>query len=227
VLLASVGSAAEDTKRGPVWLAPIVPRVRLDALLARVGAPLPLSDVAWERLHPRAARRMQTRMAILAMPAIGLSWPALGPWSLPLATIVLGLAFAAARRQAAAFGYARSSTLVAVKRGWLWRSVYISWIDRIQAVSVQASPFDRRHGMASVLVDTAAGAGQAGSLEIPYLDAPTAVRVAHDLAVDGALSQSGVNRPAHNDHNRQTLVSLLATSGTAGTALDPPERPPA
>ena len=58
-----------------------------------------------------------------------------------------------------------------------------------QSVTVAASPFDRRHRMASVLVDTAAGGGLRARLEVPFLDASVARQVADRLAADAAATR--------------------------------------
>ena len=57
---------------------------------------------------------------------------------------------------------------------------------KLQAVSMTQSPFDRRHRMASVRVDTA-GAGEASHrVDIPYLDVETATRLFGQLGTAAA-----------------------------------------
>ena len=54
-------------------------------------------------------------------------------------------------------------------------------IDKIQAVRLAESPFDRRYRMATLAVDTA-GAGPADHrIRVPYLDRQVAAQLAVDL----------------------------------------------
>ena len=59
-------------------------------------------------------------------------------------------------------------------------------LTKIQAVELDESPFDRRHQMASLAVDTA-GAG-AHKIDIPYLSRPTAEDARMTLAHEAAAT---------------------------------------
>ena len=52
---------------------------------------------------------------------------------------------------------------------------------RIQTVGLGESPFDRRHRMASVRIDTAGGAASGYTIAIPYLERAVADEVARRL----------------------------------------------
>jgi putative membrane protein len=55
---------------------------------------------------------------------------------------------------------------------------------KVQVVSVQESPFDRRHGMASVTVDTAGAGDATHRVRIPYLARGDADALREHLAAD-------------------------------------------
>jgi putative membrane protein len=57
---------------------------------------------------------------------------------------------------------------------------------RVQAVSVVESPFDRRHGMAGLHVDTFGASGAAHGVDIPYMPRETADGLLAFLAAQAA-----------------------------------------
>ena len=73
--------------------------------------------------------------------------------------------------------YALTPEAVWFKKGWFyWRCRAIRY-NKIQAVTLVESPFDRRHRMASVKIDTAnAGIGTI-AISIPFLNVEDAEQV--------------------------------------------------
>ena len=68
------------------------------------------------------------------------------------------------------------------RSGWLWRQSSVARFAKIQVVTMNESPFDRRTRMRRVRVDTA-GAGDASHrVDIPYLPRETAIDLYHALA---------------------------------------------
>jgi membrane protein YdbS with pleckstrin-like domain len=75
---------------------------------------------------------------------------------------------------------------VMMRSGWIWRQITLARVNKIQAVAMHESPFDRRAAMARVRVDTA-GAGQfSHRVDIPYLDHDIARNLAHRLSMNAA-----------------------------------------
>jgi putative membrane protein len=139
------------------WLAPILPRAALPALLREVFADLDLAALAWNPVHPRAGRRLfgrwiWTSLVVTAI-ALALAWPS-GWIVLPL---MLAWSLLVANRQARALAWSMAPGFIASRGGWLWRHVSVARHARVQAVEWGATPFDRRWGMASVAADTAGG----------------------------------------------------------------------
>lgn len=190
VQLDTVGGSKDEHNREPVWVAPLLPRAGLPALLEAVGLSIVPDAAPWRPLHPRAARRMRTQILIVLAFFSAPLWPTAG-WraALGLLAVCAPLALWLAGRQARAIRYAMAPVHVLLQTGWLRRTLLATWVDRVQSVTVTASPFDRRHRMASVLVDTAAGGALDARIEIPFLDAETARLVAARLAADAAATR--------------------------------------
>ena len=72
------------------------------------------------------------------------------------------------------------------RSGWLSRSYIAVRLSKVQSVRLRQSPFDRRHRMAHLQVDTAGTRGETWALEIPYLDLPVASSLAAHLAREAA-----------------------------------------
>jgi putative membrane protein len=151
------------------WLAPIATPDQVRTVAEEVAPGLAPEALAWRPLHPRAWRRLFTPVAILwslaaAVAALkagavaGLGW-----------VVALLLSYVAARGQARFAAYAFDGTRVAYRSGWLRRTWTLARVEKGQAVRLTCSPFDRRHGMAAVELDTAGAAPGAPRLLIPFL----------------------------------------------------------
>ncbi len=170
-----------------LWLAPLVAASELPALSRQVLPTLSLGDFVWQRVHPRARRRITKALLILIglaqLPlAVGVGW-----WGLLSLGILLPWASLHGRRSAAAMAFAITDDLVAYRSGWLWRRTSIAPFARVQAVTLRESPFDRRHSMAGVSVDTAgASTDPRERIAIRYLDRSIAEQLHRQLAHEAA-----------------------------------------
>ena len=66
--------------------------------------------------------------------------------------------------------YARQDDLLVYRSGVLNRKTSMTFFDKVQTISVEQSPFDRRWGMASLTVDTAAAGPAEHRISVRYLD---------------------------------------------------------
>jgi putative membrane protein len=166
-------------------IAPIATPAACDALIEHLLPP----DAAWARLdwrglHPRTWIRLFLPSLVVPVAiAAALSWR-FGPVGLLVLAWLPWAAFVA-RRNAQHAGYAINARIVAVRGGW-WRKHWrFAELDKLQALALTRSPFDRRWGTASVWMDTA-GAGGSTPLRIaclPEAEARALVdRLAHVLA---------------------------------------------
>jgi putative membrane protein len=189
VRVETAGSQVEGDDSGDrLWLAPLIRRSELRHLLGHV---IPFDDpdaVAWRPVHPRAfARAVKPALAVAVAACVVLS-PLLGWWTLATLPVTGTWAVFVTRRRVARLGWIANDDVVAFRRGWLWRQVTIARVTKLQAVAVHESPFDRRHRMASVRIDTA-GASAAQRIDIPYLDDAVARPLHQRLAAQAAETE--------------------------------------
>ncbi len=174
------------------WFIPVVAESRVAGIIEtlRPGLQWQEDELEFQPLAPRAFSRM-SRIAIvkaLLIGAIGLL--VTRPWGVAAGIVALPLLLMWARRQARSMRYARTAEGVLFRSGVLNRKISITFFDKIQAMRVDQSPFDRRWSMAKLTVDTAA-AGPAGhSISVPFLDAEFALAEFEQLR-----DQTGQYRP--------------------------------
>jgi putative membrane protein len=171
-----VETAALQSSRGAQTLsdpAPIATPAQLDALLTRWLPWLALEALPWQPLHPRAWRRMLFAPLLLtALAMLLLSWR-YAAWSLLPLTLVPWWVWRA-RRIAAHARWALNDRVLAWRSGWLDRNISFAEVGKLQALQLRQSPFDRRHGMARLIADTAGASPTGHRLELPYLPEATA-----------------------------------------------------
>jgi putative membrane protein len=177
--------AASGLKTSRQWLAPVISGAGATALIRRIMPDVDLAAVSWQPIAGRARARLVKKgviaaalltggvMALLSLTSVaGSGWQAL--W-LPAA--LLPLTWFGVTGWVRNAGWAVTDSAVFFRSGWLGRQTSVVRLDKMQTVALKQSPFDRRHRMASVAVDTA-GAGQIGHrIDIPYLDLEVAQNV--------------------------------------------------
>ena len=146
--------------------------------LPRIGWP----DLPWQRLHPRAWRRLFVVPSLITLVVAAQGWWFWG-WDRLALLVLLLLPFWAARAVVLArrARYAVTDEVVATRWGWLEVTWRFAEIGKLQAVQLTRSPFDRRHGMATLWLDTAGASQIEGGLRIPYLPEAEARRIKAEL----------------------------------------------
>ncbi len=185
-----VDSAGSDGAEGGAAkresVAPIVNRADLAHLLAEVLPDVDVAGVTWSPVDPRGVRRALKASLVLV---VMLTLPfvlMLGWWTFAWLGILMTLARVHARLYVKHLGWAVGDQAVLFRSGYLWRQLTVARFNKIQAVTLSESPFDRRARMASVRVDTA-GAGDASHrVDIPYLARATADDLHGRLAGEAA-----------------------------------------
>src|SRR3546814_8173363 len=89
-----------------------------------------------------------------------------------LALLALPWWWLRARRLAQFAGYALTDSVIAVRSGWPGHYWRLAEIGKLQVIGISSTPFDRRHGMATLWLDTAGATAMQARLRIRYL--PTA-----------------------------------------------------
>ena len=167
------------------WLAPIIARDRVAALVADVLPGLDVSQVDWQPVHPRAFRRAIKGRLVAASIVTGLVAAALGAQGLWFAPVFVAWAVLAARLYVRRLGWAIVGDAVLFRRGAFSRFVTVARFAKIQAVALYESPFDRRTGMLRVQVDTA-GSGEAFRVDVPFVPRDRALDLGQRLAREAA-----------------------------------------
>jgi putative membrane protein len=172
VAVATAGGVGDESGSERARLAPILPAARLQALVDEVMPGLVLDRIAWQPLASRAARRVFVRDLLVAIPLAAVSAYWLAWWALAVLAALAVVGAIHARAYARHARWAIDDTIVAFRRGWLWRRTTVARLAKVQVVALGESPFDRRHAMARVGIDTA---GE--TVAIPYLPRATAIEL--------------------------------------------------
>jgi putative membrane protein len=178
------GHAGEDgAGHAREWLAPLVERQAVPSLFRELEQrmPPPFEPVDARAFRRAVKPRVFAAAVLSALAAIPLGWLALG-----VAAVALPFAAVAARQYVAHLGWAATEEIVAFRSGWLWRSLTIAPVAKIQAVTMIETPFDRRAAMARVRVDTAGAGERSHRVDIPYLPRDAAVALHRRLAAAAA-----------------------------------------
>ena len=109
----------------------------------------------------------------------GLWWLGVHGLWLPLAGVPLALIHG--HLYAKYTRWALTPDLLLFHRGWLWRRLAVVPRNRIQAIRLTRSPFDRRYRMSELEVDTAGGGLGKRRVRLPYLDRRVAARLGSAL----------------------------------------------
>ena len=90
--------------------------------------------------------------------------------ALAISSAKLARSIVTTRQHVTRLAWAEDDVAVVMKSGWIWQQITLARVNKIQAMAMHQSPFDRRAAMARVRVDTA-GAGEfAHRVDIPFLD---------------------------------------------------------
>jgi membrane protein YdbS with pleckstrin-like domain len=161
---------------------------------AATGVPQP-GALTWLQPSPRllALRRAQVRLSTAAL-LVGAGIAAvffLLPGLLSVAAVAVGgvLAELVAVRRFRRWGYAERAEDLMVRRGVMVRRLSVVPYGRMQFVDVVAGPLERRWGLATVRLHTAAAASDA---RVPGLPASEAERLRDRLAMLGESRAAGL-----------------------------------
>ena len=176
----------EQSSGGRDLLVPIVPRREVPGLLPTFFPDLESTTEDWRQVSRRAIRRGTAKGAWLVLLLAAIlyvverEWSAL--WPLALLPLVYWINVLNYRH----LGYVQGERYFRTRRGWLRRSTHIVPIRNAQVIVVRQTPFDRRHQVASVMVDTAGQAYTGGSPRISNVLAEEAIALARSLAKQAA-----------------------------------------
>jgi putative membrane protein len=181
------GQGDRSNRRGREWLAPLIKKEALPQLLQQVVPGFDLDAVDWQPLHPRAfARAVKPRLLatlfFTALAAATIGWSAIG-----VAIVLLVWSIIGTRQYVKHVGWAEGDEVVMLRSGWISQQTTLARVNKIQAVTMLQSPFDRRAAMSGVRVDTAGAGELSHRVAIPFLDQEVA------RALAGRLSAAAAN----------------------------------
>lgn len=183
------GAAQRDEngegRRRQDWLVPLLPAGEVAGLVRTIEPDLDLTALDWRLPHPSAKRRMLFRRGISGL-LVGGTFAALSGFAtggIVAGALILAAYLAAGWAQARSLRWAEGAECVAFRSGWWTRRTSATRFAKVQAVSLVETPFDRRHGTATVGVDTAGGLRLDHRVRIPFLPAD----VARELTARWAL----------------------------------------
>jgi len=164
----SASVEAVNEQRSLRDLAPLATPDAMEALIRHLlpGGHWPPQQ--WRPLHPRAWRRQFTLPALATLAATVALCIAEGPWGLALLAL-LPVWLLRARVWARHAAYAEEGGVVAVREGWLDKHWRFAEVHKLQSLVLSQSPLDRRHGMATLLLDTVGASPLEPALRIRYL----------------------------------------------------------
>lgn len=168
------GTEDEDARAtiGRRWFVPIVSKSFVDTLLSELRAGLTADDgyYDWQPLASGTRKRLFRRAIFLSCLISVVLGFTLRLWAIPVGILVLIAMIWHAARFARSLKYARFDDGVVYRSGVLDRKMSFTFFDKIQAINVSQSPFDRRWKMARLHVDTAAAGPAEHTISVPYLD---------------------------------------------------------
>lgn len=176
------GAGTQQAAHVREWLAPLIHQEALPHLLQQVLPGFDLPAVTWQPVHPRAfARAVKPMLILSAVVTLGaallIGWAAIG-----VLVLMLFWSIIATRQYVDHLWWAEGEEVVMMRSGWIWQQITLARVNKIQAVAMHQTPFDRRAAMARVRVDTA-GAGEfSHRVDIPYLDHQVASALAARLS---------------------------------------------
>jgi putative membrane protein len=174
---ATAGGGDDATRDARCRLAPLIAPAAVPALLAEVAPDMRPGQLVWQPLDERAERRVRVRALVASAAVAAICVPLVGWWTAAIAIGLVAWTIVYARQYVRHARWALDDNIVAFRRGWLWRRTTIARLAKLQVVTLEESPFDRRYAMASVGIDTAGA-----SVKIGLLPRDTAVTLQRSLA---------------------------------------------
>ncbi len=162
----TAGSAFDGQGAGSALLCPLLRRSELAGFSERLLPGLDLESVEWRPVSRATIRRGFIRYLVVALVLVGTAVAGLGHW-VWTAALVPGvlLAWLVAHRRYRVLAWALHAGHLVSRTGLLHRRLTIVPESKIQWVGLTQSPFQRRLGIASATIATAAGAAHIVDLE--------------------------------------------------------------
>ncbi len=171
---ASSGSSHEDASKSVSsrWFIPVVAENLLPEILEQVRPGIDWNENAFD-FKPVSARAVRRRLRIIVLLGVLLVTGLLIAWQpwFALGAGVVSFALAVGSvLSIRSLGFARTDQGVVFRSGVISKIVSMTFFEKIQAVTFDQSPMDRRWRMAKLTVDTAAAGPAEHRIDVPLLD---------------------------------------------------------
>lgn len=159
---ASDQQTAQEDKTGRGMLLPIVSASAMKPIVRRL---VPSNrELLWRRVSPHAVRRGTIRATLYLLLFVPFLISPLG-WQVLWGLLLIPAFYLLNRLAYRHTGFSCDPHVLAYRRGWLNRTTHLLPLKHVQSATVQQTPFDRRLGLASVVVD-AAGQTHTGGMPV-------------------------------------------------------------
>ena len=184
----SAASYADHAAGGAAVLTPLIARERVEDVL-HLAFPIDPHSAVFTKVSPLLRRRSFFRYLILSIIFVGAAEAILGPIAFAAMPAAAAGAWFFACKRYLILGYSRMDGFVLVRDGVWKRTVSIIPEDRIQWVGMTQGPIQRKLGICTVsLVSAAVGVTPATITDMPY---SAALELQDDLIAGSDESQAG------------------------------------
>jgi putative membrane protein len=184
-LMIETAGGSPGQRGGAEAFVPIARTKDVGRLVRGIFGDAQVDGADYQKVHPKAERRMRRRYLLVFLlfwaPFWAMRWFGIQPGGAlaPYVAALLPLPWLMARWQYQNRGWALPPGYVLARSGVLNRITWIVPDRKLQTLHVRDNPFQRRLGLSTLVVDTAAGGRQASVIDLPH---STARRVLEELA---------------------------------------------
>lgn len=163
-------SATESVSKR--WFIPAIPDDQVPGILTTLRPNLEWdeSKLNFRPMAPRTGTRLIRLAVIQSILIAGIGLGIWRPWGFVAGIIALPLMVLWAIKKSRSMRYARNQKSIVYRSGVFTKKTSMTFFEKIQALSIAQSPFDRRWKMATLLVDTAAAGQAEHRINVRFLD---------------------------------------------------------
>ena len=155
------------------WFIPVVPESMIAELMSVIRPELQWTENSfdWQPLAPRAASRFVRKAIVMSAVLMAVGYALSQPWGWVPGLVLSPLLIWYSIKRSRSTKYTRIGDGVIFRSGVFTRKTSITFFEKVQGASVSQSPFDRRWGMRTLTVDTAAAGPANHTISVRFLDA--------------------------------------------------------
>lgn len=155
------------------WFIPVVPESRIAELMSIIRPDLQWTEQSfdWQPLARRAASRFVRIAIVMSIFLMVVGVAVSRPWGWVPGLVLSPLLIWYSIKRSRSTKYTRIGDGVIFRSGVFTRKTSITFFEKVQGASISQSPFDRRWGMRTLTVDTAAAGPANHVISVRFLDA--------------------------------------------------------